>query len=158
MGEVLLATDTRLDRQVALKVLSSEFALDSDRRRRFMREARAAAGLSHPSVATIYDVGEASGVDYIAMEYIEGRTLAERITGTTIALDEIVGIGIQIGDALFAAHTRGVVHRDIKPANVDDHVAWPGQGAGLRTGESRSQPWHARRTMSHARPQQRLVW
>jgi serine/threonine protein kinase len=118
MGEVLLATDTRLDRQVALKVLSSEFALDSDRRRRFMREARAAAGLSHPSVATIYDVGEASGVDYIAMEYIEGRTLAERITGTTIALDEIVGIGIQIGDALFAAHARGVVHRDIKPANV----------------------------------------
>ena len=118
MGEVLLATDTRLDRQVALKVLSSEFALDSDRRRRFMREARAAAGLSHPSVATIYDVGEASGVDYIAMEYIEGRTLAERITGTTIALDEIVGIGIQIADALYAAHARGVVHRDIKPANV----------------------------------------
>ena len=91
MGEVLLATDTRLDRQVALEVLSSEFSLDSDRRRRFMREARAAASLSHPSVATIYDVGEASGVDYIAMEYIEGRTLAERITGTTIALDEIVG-------------------------------------------------------------------
>jgi predicted ATPase/serine/threonine protein kinase len=118
MGEVLLATDTRLDRQVALKVLFSEFALDSDRRRRFMREARAAAGLSHPSVATVYDVGEDSGVDYIAMEYIEGPTLAERITGTTIALDEIVGIGIQIGDALCAAHAHGVVHRDIKPANV----------------------------------------
>ena len=118
MGEVLLATDTRLDRQVALKVLFSDFASDSDRRRRFMREARAAGGLSHPGVATIYDVGEASGVDYIAMEYIEGRTLAERITGTTIALDEIVGIGIQIADALCAAHTRGVVHRDIKPANV----------------------------------------
>jgi len=118
MGEVFLATDTRLDRQVALKVLPSAFALDDERRQRFMREARAASGLSHPNVATIYDIGEASGVSYIAMEYIDGRTLADRIDGATIALDDMAELGGQIADALYAAHQRGVVHRDIKPANV----------------------------------------
>ena len=118
MGEVFLATDIRLDRRVALKVLPSASALDDERRRRFMREARAASGLSHPNVATIYDIGEAGGVSYIAMEYIEGRTLADRIRETTIAIDDIAELGGQIADALHAAHERGVFHRDIKPANV----------------------------------------
>ena len=118
MGEVFLATDTRLDRRVALKVLPAEFEVDGDRRGRFTREARAAAALSHPNVATIYEIGEAGGVSYIAMEYVEGGTLADRISETTISFDEIVSIGIQIADGLHAAHTHGVVHRDIKPHNV----------------------------------------
>src|SRR5215216_2658107 len=103
MGEVFLATDTRLERRVALKILPSAFAPDVDRRRRFEREARAAAGVSHPNVATIYDIGEAGGVNYIAMEYIDGCTLAQRMTGATIAFDEIAGIASQIADALNAA-------------------------------------------------------
>ena len=118
MGEVFLATDTRLDRRVALKVLPAEFELDADRRRRFTHEARATAALSHANIATIYEIGDARGVSYIAMEYVEGRTLADRIAQTTISFDEIVRIGIQIADGLHAAHTHGVVHRDIKPHNV----------------------------------------
>src|SRR5687767_10958142 len=115
MGEVFLAMDTRLDRQVALKVLPSAFAFDADRRRRFEREARAAAALSHPGITTIYDVGEADGVSYIAMEFVEGRTLTDRIAEAPLSVDEIASIGIQMAEALYAAHTRGVVHRDIKP-------------------------------------------
>ncbi len=118
MGEVFLALDTRLDRQVALKILPAEFERDGDRRRRFTREARAAAALSHPNVATIFDIGETGGVSYIAMEFVEGRTLADRMTGTTLAFEEMAGILIQIADGLHAAHTHGVVHRDIKPHNV----------------------------------------
>jgi predicted ATPase len=118
MGEVFLATDTRLDRRIALKVLPAEFESDVHRRGRFTREARAAAALSHPNVATIYEIGDAGGVPYIAMEYVEGWTLADRISDRTLSFDEIVSIGIQIADGLHAAHTHAVVHRDIKPQNV----------------------------------------
>ncbi len=118
MGEVYLTHDTRLDRKVALKILPPEVALDQDRMQRFIREAKAASALSHPNVATIYDVGEAEGTSLIAMEYVEGETLAARINGCPMDPSEIVEIGIQVADALDAAHSKGITHRDIKPANL----------------------------------------
>jgi TolB-like protein/Tfp pilus assembly protein PilF/predicted Ser/Thr protein kinase len=118
MGEVYVADDEHLPRRVAIKVISSAGASDSDVRRRFLREAHAAAALTHPNVAHIYDVGSDDGIDYIAMEYIEGETLAARLVRSAMPIDEIVTVALQIADALAAAHERGVVHRDIKPSNV----------------------------------------
>jgi len=118
MGEVYCARDTRLDRTVALKVLPAEVAADAERMRRFVREAKAASALNHPHVATIYEIGEAAGVNFIAMEYVEGQTLAAKINGHPLATSEIVEIGSQIADALEEAHCKGVTHRDIKPPNV----------------------------------------
>ena len=118
MGEVYLARDTRLDRKVALKVLPPHYALDHDRANRFMKEAKAASALSHPNVATIYDVGESNGVRFIAMEYVEGRTLADTIAVAPLAIADLLAIAIQIADALETAHASGIVHRDIKPANL----------------------------------------
>src|SRR5262245_27298964 len=93
MGEVFCARDTRLDRTVALKILPGEVAADADRMRRFVREAKAASALNHPHVATIYEIGEAEGVNFIAMEYVEGQTLAARISGHPLQVNEIVEIG-----------------------------------------------------------------
>jgi serine/threonine-protein kinase len=118
MGEVYVADDEHLPRRVAIKVISAAGASDSDVRRRFLREAHAAAALTHPNVAHIYDVGSDDGIDYIAMEYIEGETLAARLARGAMPIDEIVTVALQIADALAAAHERGVVHRDIKPSNV----------------------------------------
>jgi predicted ATPase/predicted Ser/Thr protein kinase len=118
MGEVYLARDARLDRKVALKVLPPHYALDHDRASRFIKEARAASALSHPNVATIYDVGESNGVSFIAMEYVEGRTLADTIAVAPMATADLLAIAIQIADALGTAHASGIVHRDIKPANL----------------------------------------
>ena len=118
MGEVYQARDTKLDRTVALKILPVEVSADAERMRRFVREAKAASALNHPHVATIYEIGEADGVSFIAMEYIEGQTLAAKINGTPLAISEIIAIGCQIADALDAAHSKGITHRDIKPANV----------------------------------------
>jgi non-specific serine/threonine protein kinase len=118
MGEVYLARDTRLDRKVALKILPPHHAADDHRANRFRVEARAASALSHPNVATIYDVGETGGVRFIAMEYVEGRTLADMIAAAPLASADLVAIAIQIADALETAHASGVVHRDIKPANL----------------------------------------
>src|SRR5262249_41966943 len=112
------ARDTRLDRTVALKILPGEVAADADRMRRFVREAKAASALNHPHVATIYEIGEAEGVNFIAMEDVEGQTLAARISGHPLQVNEIVEIGCQIADALDEAHSKGITHRDIKPANV----------------------------------------
>jgi eukaryotic-like serine/threonine-protein kinase len=117
MGEVYLARDTQLDRSVALKVLPHELADDQDRMRRFTREAKAASALNHPNVATIYGIGTGDGVSFIAMEYIEGQTLAARI-GNPMEPSEVVDIGRQVADALDAAHANGITHRDIKPANL----------------------------------------
>src|SRR6185436_16924430 len=107
------------DRTVALKLLPGELAADQERMRRFVREAKAASALNHPHVAHIYEIGEAStaagGVSYIAMEYVEGQTLAAKINGQPLATSEIVEIGSQIADALDAAHRKGITHRDIKP-------------------------------------------
>lgn len=119
MGEVYLATDTKLDRQVALKVLPADVTGDVDRRKRFLAEARAASALNHHHVCVIHEVNETSDLRfYIAMEYVEGPTLAERARERQIASDEIVAIAIQISDALDAAHAKGIVHRDLKPSNI----------------------------------------
>ena len=118
MGEVYQARDTKLDRTVALKILPADVALDAVRMQRFVREAKAASALNHPHVATIYEIGEVNDIHFIAMEYVEGQTLAAKINGTPLAINEIVELGSQIADALDEAHRKGITHRDIKPANV----------------------------------------
>jgi two-component system LytT family response regulator len=118
MGEVFLAEDTRLNRKVALKVLLPEVAEDTDKLARFVLEARAASALSHPNAAHIYDIGEANGRHFLAMEYIEGQTLETRLSGEPLPMAQIIAIAAQVADALEAAHTRRIVHRDIKPANL----------------------------------------
>jgi two-component system, LytTR family, response regulator len=118
MGEVYLATDTRLDRSVALKVLPTAVAHDPTRMERFDREAKAASALNHPNVAHIYEIGEDRGIHFLVMEFIEGEALDRRIDGRPLPVDDIGQIGAQIADALDAAHAKGIVHRDIKPANI----------------------------------------
>jgi len=118
MGEVYLAQDPRLDRNIALKVLPTELASDPDRMRRFVREAKAASALKHPNVAMIFEIGESSGVHFIAMEYVEGQTLATRIGGRPLETAEILDIALQVADALDEAHGKRIIHRDIKPANL----------------------------------------
>jgi serine/threonine protein kinase/Tol biopolymer transport system component len=117
MGEVYLARDTRLDRTVALKVLLAELGNDQSRMRRFAQEARAASSLSHPNVAHIYEIEEIDGVHFIAMEYIDGETLRERMS-RPLDLDHALEISIQIAAALSAAHAAAITHRDIKPDNI----------------------------------------
>jgi serine/threonine protein kinase len=119
MGEVYLAEDTRLQRKAAIKFLPPEMAADPDRRQRFLQEARAASALNHPHVCVVYDVGELEdGRPFIAMEYVDGRTLDAVLRQGSIATTKVVEIAVQIADALDAAHTRGIVHRDIKPGNI----------------------------------------
>jgi serine/threonine protein kinase/Tfp pilus assembly protein PilF len=118
MGEVYRARDTKLERTVAIKILPAAVAADQERMRRFVREARAASALNHPNVATIYEIGEAEGVSFIAMEYVEGETLQAKIHGRPLETREILEIALQIADALDEAHTKGITHRDIKPANL----------------------------------------
>jgi serine/threonine protein kinase len=118
MGEVYKVRDTRLDRINALKILPPELARDPDRLHRFIREAKAASALNHPNIATIYEIGESDGIHWIAMELVEGQTLAERIRDRPLETDEILDIGIQAAEALAEAHSKGIIHRDIKPANL----------------------------------------
>jgi serine/threonine-protein kinase len=118
MGEVYQARDAKLDRTVALKILPADVATDAERLRRFVREAKAASALNHPHVATIYEIGAAENVNFIAMEYVAGQPLTAKINGTPLALHEVITIGSQIADALDEAHRKGITHRDIKPANV----------------------------------------
>jgi Tol biopolymer transport system component len=118
MGEVYRATDTKLGREVAIKVLPESVARDSDRLARFDREARALAALNHPNIAHIYGLEEADGVKALVMELVDGPTLDERIAGRPMPVDEALPIARQIADALEAAHEQGIVHRDLKPANV----------------------------------------
>lgn len=118
MGEVHLAHDTQLDRRVALKLLPVEDEARSTQRARLLREARAAAGLNHANIATIHEIGEADGRDYIALEFVEGRSLHAVLAERRLPLAEILAIAIPLADALSYAHGRGVVHRDVKAANV----------------------------------------
>ncbi len=120
MGAVYLAEDTNLQRQVALKFLSMRFATTADFKARFMREARAAAALNHPNIITIYEVGEAHDLPYIAMEYVEGKTLWELIQQENLSLDKILDIAIQISEGLGEAHRHParIIHRDLKTPNI----------------------------------------
>src|ERR1044071_6735292 len=118
MGEVYLAHDMQLDRPIALKLLPADIARDQQRLHRFLQEARAAAALNHPNIAHIYEIGEAEGGYFIAMECVEGTTLDKRIGGRPLPISEALDIAIQIADALDEAHGKGVTHRDIKSSNV----------------------------------------
>jgi non-specific serine/threonine protein kinase len=118
MGVVYKAEDTKLDRKVALKFLPTEYTKDQEARERFKREAKAAAVLNHPNIVTIYEINEHEDQSYIAMEYVEGKTLKEFLTSNTLPLSKAVDYTIQICEGLSQAHKKGIVHRDIKPQNI----------------------------------------
>ncbi|HTY40621.1 MAG TPA: protein kinase [Thermoanaerobaculia bacterium] len=118
MGEVYRARDTRLGREVAIKVLAAEFAADTDRRKRFEQEARAASALNHPNIVTIHDIGVDGPTVYIAMEFVDGRTLRETLHGGPLPTKKLLDLAYQMADGLAKAHAAGIVHRDLKPENV----------------------------------------
>jgi serine/threonine protein kinase len=126
MGEVYRARDARLDRTVAIKVLPASFSSDRDRLQRFAQEARAAAGLNHPNILSIYDIGEDQGAPYIVSELLEGETLRDRLRIGAISVRKAVDFALQAARGLAAAHEKGIVHRDLKPENIfltnDGHV------------------------------------
>src|SRR5215210_4134656 len=118
MGEVYRGRDTRLGRDVALKVISPTLVGNESSRHRFDREARAASALNHPAIVTVYDVGETGGVSWIAMEWVEGRTLRQALDEGRLSVHEAWSIARQVALGLAAAHAKGIVHRDLKPENV----------------------------------------
>src|SRR6185295_5140037 len=126
MGEVYRARDTRLDREVAIKLLPAEVSSDSDRLQRFEQEARATSALNHPNILTVYDIGTNEGSPYIVAELLEGEELRDRLNGGQIPLRKAIDYARQIVSGLSAAHERGIVHRDLKPENIfitkDDRV------------------------------------
>ena len=118
MGEVYKATDSRLDRTVAVKILSGDIADDAASSERFEREARAISSLNHPHICTVHDIGRQDGIRYLVMEHLEGETLQQRLRREPLALDQALQIAIEIADALTAAHRAGIIHRDLKPGNI----------------------------------------
>ncbi|HKV37658.1 MAG TPA: serine/threonine-protein kinase, partial [Blastocatellia bacterium] len=118
MGEVYRAFDTKLGREVALKLLPASYQYDEDRRGRFLREARAASSLRSPNVAAIYDIGEYEGSSFLVMEYVQGELLSDRIQRGTLSPEDAIDIAMQVANALEDAHSSGIVHRDIKSSNL----------------------------------------
>src|SRR5436309_3282830 len=118
MGEVFRARDTRLNRDVAVKVLPKDFVADADRMRRFEQEAKTLAALNHPNVLTIHDAGVHEGAPYLVSELLEGKTLREEMNGGALAVRKATDYALQIATGLAAAHGKGVVHRDLKPENI----------------------------------------
>jgi len=119
MGEVYLAQDTKLDRKVAIKFLNEQFSHDADKLNRFIQEAKAASALNHPNILTVYEIGEVDGQNYISTELIDGTTLRQHLgQKEPLPLNRILKIGVQVAEALSAAHQAGIIHRDIKPENI----------------------------------------
>jgi len=118
MGEVYRARDTKLAREVAIKVLPSELSGDARRLERFEKEARTASALNHPNIVTIYDIGRCDGIAFMAMELVDGKTLRELLVGGTLPLKRILAVAAQAADGLGRAHAAGIVHRDLKPENL----------------------------------------
>src|SRR3989449_11775895 len=118
MGEVYRARDTRLERDVAIKILPSQLSNDSVRKQRFEREAKTISSLNHPHICVLHDVGNQDGIDYLVMECVEGETLAKRLEKGPLPLEQVLKYGVEIASALDTAHRNGVVHRDVKPGNV----------------------------------------
>src|SRR3981189_2265968 len=118
MGEVYRARDSKLGRDVAIKVLPEAFAHDADRLSRFQREARMLASLNHPNIATIHGLEQSNGVHFLVMELVAGQTLAQRLRAGPLPVKEVLDLSIQVADALDAAHAQGIIHRDIKPRHL----------------------------------------
>ena len=118
MGEVYRAKDTRLGREVAIKILSAEFSSNQNRMERFEQEARAASALNHPNIITVHDVGAHNGASYIAMELIDGKSLREMLQAGALPVKRAVSLAAQVADGLAKAHEAGIVHRDLKPENI----------------------------------------
>ena len=118
MGEVYLARDSKLGREVAIKVLPEEFSRDTDRLERFEREARTLASINHPNIAVLHGLESQGDTNYLVMELVPGKTLEERLKSGPIPMDEALSVFVRIAEGLEAAHEQGIVHRDLKPANV----------------------------------------
>ncbi len=166
MGEVYRARDTRLGRDIAIKVLPQHLSSNPDLKQRFEREARAISSLNHPHICTLHDVGHQDGVDFLVMEYLEGETLAQRLKKSPLPLKEAMRIGIEICEALDKAHRAGIIHRDLKPGNVMltrngaklmDFGLAKAAAAGLGSAASRTPLLSAAQTMSEASPMSPLT-